>query len=53
MTSLFLGGSLATLLSGIGWRLAGWTGVCITGVIFSATALSTVFCKNQTLPKCT
>ena len=38
MTSLFLGGSLATLLSGIGWRLAGWTGVCITGVIFSATA---------------
>ena len=53
MTSLFLGGSLATLLSGIGWRLAGWTGVCITGVIFSATALSTVFCKNQTLPRCT
>lgn len=53
MTSLFLGGSLATLLSGIGWRFAGWTGVCITGVIFSATALSTVFCKNQTLPRCT
>ena len=53
MTSLFLGGSLATLLSGIGWRLAGWTGVCITGVIFSATALCTVFCKNQTLPRCT
>lgn len=53
MTSLFLGGSLATLLSGTGWRLAGWTGVCITGVIFSATALCTVFCKNQTLPRCT
>ena len=44
---------LATLLSGIGWRLAGWTGVCITGVIFSTAALCTVFCKNQTLPRYT
>ena len=42
MTSLFLGGSLATLLSGIGWRLSGWQGVCLTGAVFAVVPLLTV-----------
>lgn len=46
MTSLFLGGSLATLVAGAGWRLAGWHGVCLTGAVFSAVALGTTIRKN-------
>ena len=42
MTSLFLGGSLATLLSGIGWKLSGWQGVCLTGAVFAVVPLLTV-----------
>lgn len=42
MTSLFLGGSIATFCAGLGWRLAGWNGVCATGAAFTAIALCTV-----------
>lgn len=40
MTLLFLGGSLGTFLSGIGWSHAGWSGVCLVGALFSLGSLS-------------
>jgi len=39
MVSYFIGGSLGTYLGAIGWQYAGWTGVCVVGIIFSACAL--------------
>ena len=46
MTTFFIGGSLGTFCSGIGWSMAGWTGVCIVGISFaSATLLFSVYEK--------
>ncbi|MBP5306948.1 MAG: MFS transporter [Paludibacteraceae bacterium] len=39
MTTLFIGGSLGTFLSGLGWNLAGWAGVCAVGMCFASTTL--------------
>ena len=39
MTTLFIGGSLGTLLSGIGWSNNGWTGVCYVGATFAILSL--------------
>ena len=39
MTTLFTGGSLGTLLSGIGWSHNGWTGVCLVGASFAILSL--------------
>ena len=39
MTTLFIGGSLGTLLSGIGWSHNGWTGVCLVGAAFAILSL--------------
>lgn len=39
MTTLFTGGSLGTLLSGIGWSHNGWTGVCFVGASFAILSL--------------
>ena len=39
MTTLFIGGSLGTLLSGIGWSHSGWTGVCFVGACFAILSL--------------
>ena len=39
MTTLFIGGSLGTLLSGIGWSHHGWTGVCFVGASFAILSL--------------
>ena len=39
MTTLFIGGSLGTLLSGIGWSHNGWTGVCFVGSSFAILSL--------------
>lgn len=39
MTTLFTGGSLGTLLSGIGWSHDGWTGVCFVGASFAILSL--------------
>ena len=39
MTTLFIGGSLGTLLSGIGWSHNGWTGVCFVGASFAILSL--------------
>ncbi|HIZ86308.1 MAG TPA: MFS transporter [Candidatus Coprenecus stercoravium] len=47
MTSLFLGGSLATLSSSIGWRLCGWNGVCLTGAVFAIIPFFTIFADKN------
>lgn len=51
MTIFFVGGSLGTFFSGLGWSIGGWTGVCIVGGLFaSATILLSVyeqFSKNN------
>ena len=39
MTTFFIGGSLGTFFSGIGWNLAGWTGVCLVGGCFALLSL--------------
>jgi predicted MFS family arabinose efflux permease len=39
MTTLFIGGSLGTFCSGLGWSIAGWTGVCLTGCCFACASL--------------
>ena len=39
MTTLFIGGSLGTLLSGIGWSHSGWSGVCLVGASFAILPL--------------
>jgi hypothetical protein len=39
MTTFFIGGSLGTFCSGIGWSMAGWTGVCIVGISFASATL--------------
>lgn len=39
MTIFFIGGSLGTFFSGLGWSLAGWTGVCVVGGLFSIVSL--------------
>lgn len=47
MTTFFIGGSLGTFCSGIGWSMAGWPGVCIVGICFaSATLLFSVYEKQ-------
>ena len=44
MTTMFLGGSLGTFCSGLGWSNAGWKGVCIVGICFaSATLLLSIY----------
>ena len=39
MTTFFIGGSLGTFCSGLGWSVAGWTGVCIVGGCFASATL--------------
>ena len=39
MTIFFIGGSLGTFCSGLGWSIAGWTGVCLTGCCFACASL--------------
>ena len=39
MATLFIGGSLGTLLSGIGWSHNRWTGVCFVGASFAILSL--------------
>lgn len=47
MTSLFLGGSISTFCSGLGWSSLGWTGVCITGGSFAVISLTAAFIKTE------
>jgi predicted MFS family arabinose efflux permease len=39
MTTFFIGGSLGTFFSGLGWSMAGWTGVCLVGGCFALLSL--------------
>ena len=39
MTTFFIGGSIGTFCSGLGWSMAGWTGVCVVGGFFAAATL--------------
>jgi predicted MFS family arabinose efflux permease len=39
MVTYFLGGSLGSVIGSQAWTLAGWPGVCATGIIFSIAAL--------------
>lgn len=39
MTTYFIGGSLGTFLSGLGWSILGWNGVCIVGAAFAIVGL--------------
>lgn len=39
MTIFFIGGSLGTFFSGLGWSLARWMGVCVVGGLFSIVSL--------------
>ena len=39
MTTFFIGGSLCTFCSGLGWSAAGWSGVCIVGGCFASATL--------------
>ena len=39
MTTFFIGGSLGTFCSGLGWSMAGWLGVCIVGGFFASATL--------------
>jgi predicted MFS family arabinose efflux permease len=39
MVTFFLGGSIGSLLGSQAWALAGWPGVCATGMLFSVAGL--------------
>ena len=39
MTTFFIGGSLGTFCSGLGWSMAEWTGVCLVGGFFASVTL--------------
>jgi predicted MFS family arabinose efflux permease len=39
MVTFFLGGSIGSLLGSQAWAIAGWPGVCATGILFSVAAL--------------
>ena len=38
MTTFFIGGSLGTFFSGLGWSMAGWIGVCLVGGFFACAS---------------
>lgn len=47
MFHLFVGGSLGTLSAGFAWQTMGWTGVCVSGVMFALVAMGiTAVCKK-------
>lgn len=39
MFHLFVGGSFGTLCAGFAWNALGWTGVCISGLVFALVSL--------------
>lgn len=39
MTTFFIGGSLGTFFSGLGWSMKGWLGVCLVGGFFASATL--------------
>ena len=47
MTTLFIGGSLGTFCSGLGWSMLGWDGVCLVGVLFAIAPLLLSACEKN------
>lgn len=47
MTTYFIGGSLGTFFSGLGWEYGGWQGVCIVGVLFAMASLGVSTLKGR------
>ena len=47
MTTLFIGGSLGTFCSGLGWSMLGWDGVCLVGVLFALAPLLLSACEKN------
>lgn len=41
MVSLFMGGGIGTFCAGIAWNVAGWHGVCVTGLFFVLCSVAT------------
>lgn len=46
MPHLFSGGSLGTLCTRLAWNHAGWSGVCLTGLLFAAVSLTVTLWKR-------
>lgn len=49
MTTYFIGGSMGTFLSGLGWSVLGWNGVCIVGAAFALVSLAITIITNKRL----
>lgn len=47
MTTYFIGGSTGTLLSGMAWHVAGWTGTAITGLSLVILSLLTTLISRK------
>ena len=48
MTTYFIGGSMGTFLAGVAWKIAGWHGVAIAGILLVAGSLGiTCFEKEK------
>lgn len=47
MTTYFIGGSLGTFFSGLGWEYGGWQGVCVVGVLFAMASLGVSTLKGR------
>ncbi|MEE1152690.1 MAG: MFS transporter, partial [Prevotella sp.] len=47
MTTYFIGGSVGTFCAGIGWAHFGWTGVCITGIVFALISFIISLCERR------
>lgn len=47
MTTYFIGGSMGTFCAGQGWHIAGWTGICVIGLLFATTSLAITIAKRE------
>lgn len=46
MTTYFVGGAMGTMLSALGWNMAGWDGVCAVGALLVAASLVVTLCSR-------
>ena len=46
MTTYFVGGAMGTMLSALGWNMAGWDGVCAVGALLAAASLVVTLCSR-------
>ncbi len=47
MTTYFIGGSLGTFCAGQGWHIAGWTGICLIGLLFATISLGITLTRRR------